>query len=73
MIKTAIRYNYAMIGVSTPDGNWSFGNDGVSNDKNPMPCSESDSKDIPYFAAIFDLIEKSSSMDSTKVYTSGFS
>merc|ERR1711935_337595 len=53
----AVRFGFVRIGLSTPDGAWTFANDGVVNDENPMPCSEEDSKDIPYVQAVFDFIE----------------
>ena len=54
---TIRRYGYVRIGVSTPDGEWTFGNNNVINDAHPMPCSDSDSKDIAYIRKIFDFIE----------------
>ena len=50
------------------------GNDGVVNDENPMPCSEEDSKDIPYVQAVFDFIESNpGQFDASKIYAQGFS
>merc|ERR1712156_350812 len=46
--KAAARYGYARIGVSTPDGHWTFGNNNIVNDLKPMPCADEDSKDIAY-------------------------
>ena len=43
----ATRYGFARFGLSSPDGAWTFGNDGVVNDDYPMPCSDEDSKDCP--------------------------
>lgn len=70
----AARYGFARIGLSTPDGYWTFGNDNVVNDQKPMPCSESDSKDIPYLKMVFKFIEDNSDMfDTNRIYTEGFS
>ena len=70
----AERYGYSRIGLSSPDGYWTFGNDGIVNDENPMPCSEDDSKDIPYLQTIFDFIDsKSDQFDNEKIYAEGFS
>ena len=50
------------------------GNDGVVNDEKPMPCSEEDSKDIPYVQAVFDFIESNpEQFDASKIYAQGFS
>ena len=61
-----------VVGLSTPDSNWKFGNDGVVTADNLQPCAESDSKDITYLAAIF------ASLDGLfpqqpRYYTTGFS
>ena len=40
--KAAARFGYARIALSTPDGGWTFGNNGIINDNVPMPCSDSD-------------------------------
>merc|ERR1739848_12113 len=70
----AVRFGFARIGLSTPDGAWTFGNDGVVNDEYPMPCSEEDSKDIPYVQAVFDFIESNpGQFDASKIYAQGFS
>ena len=56
------------------DGFWTFGNDGLVNDDNPMPCSDSDGKDMPYLRTIFNFIDANPSMfDNTKIYAQGFS
>ena len=55
--KAAAQYGYARFGLSSPDGHWTFGNDGIVNDANPMPCSEEDSKDITYLKKVFSFIE----------------
>ena len=70
----ATRYGFARFGLSTPDGHWSFGNDGVVNDANPMPCSDEDSKDMPYLKAIFNFIESNpDQFDASRIYAGGFS
>lgn len=70
----ASRYGYVRIGVSTPDGEWTFGNDNVINDAHPMPCADKDSKDIAYIRIIFDFIEsKPTQYDTTQIYAVGFS
>merc|ERR1711881_209533 len=71
--KAAARYGFARIGVSTPDGNWVFGNNNIVNDLRPMPCADEDSKDIAYMRKIMNFIENSNQFDSTRVYTEGFS
>ena len=39
-----------------------------------MPCSEEDSKDIPYVQAVFDFIESNpEQFDASKIYAQGFS
>ena len=39
-----------------------------------MPCSEEDSKDIPYVQAVFDFIESNpDQFDASKIYAQGFS
>ena len=53
-----------------------FGNDGVANDNYPTPCADNDSRDIVYLTTIFDWIsaqEQLKKLDSTKVFTKGFS
>jgi len=70
----ATRFGFARIGLSSPDGAWTFGNDGIVNDENPMPCSEEDSKDIPYLQAVFDFIDANpDQFDGSKIYAQGFS
>jgi len=70
----ATRFGFTRIGLSSPDGAWTFGNDGVVNDENPMPCSEEDSKDIPYLQAVFDFIDANpDQFDASKIYAQGFS
>jgi len=71
---SAARYGYARFGLSTPDGHWTFGNDGVVNTEIPMPCSEEDSKDIPYVRAVFNFIENNpDAFDVSSIYAEGFS
>ena len=72
--KAAERYGHARIGLSTPDGGWDFGNDGIVNETNPRPCSDQDSQDIPYLKKIFSFIESNSQQfDASKIYANGFS
>eukprot|EP00959_Pyramimonas_sp_CCMP1952_P009387 195799-Pyramimonas_sp.AAC.1 len=47
-VEAAKRYGFVAVGLSTPEGNWNFGADGVANSSNPQPCSEEESTDIPY-------------------------
>merc|ERR1711935_565482 len=71
--KAAARYGFARIGVSTPDGHWTFGNDNIVNDLKPMPCADEDSKDIAYMRKIMKFVEDNSEQfDATKVYAEGF-
>ena len=70
----AARYGYARFGLSTPDGNWTFGNNGIVNGRIPMPCSIEDSKDMAYVGKIFEFIDKNMDLfDITRIYTEGFS
>ena len=72
--KAAARFGYARIGISTPDGNWQFGNDGIVNDAKPMPCSNEDSKDLHYVRKIIEFLEANSDKyDTSKIYAQGFS
>jgi len=72
--QAAARYGYARIGVSTPDGHWTFGNNNVVNDLAPMPCSDEDSKDIAYIRKVFNFIESNpDKFDASRVYAEGFS
>ena len=81
LIKAATRYEYAVIGLSSPDGAWAFGNNGIANDETPMSCQQSDSKDIAYLQQVFLFLEKqkkstdgsSFDFDLTRVFTEGFS
>lgn len=68
------RYGFARIGLSTPDGNWQFGNDGVVNDEYPQPCSNADSKDNAYLRTVFDFIDNNpDQFDGSRIYAEGFS
>ena len=70
----ATKYGFSRIGLSTPDGGWTFGNDNIVNDDKPMPCSEEDSKDISYLKKIFEFIERNPDKFVTnKIYAEGFS
>ena len=72
--KAAARFGFARVGLSTPDGGWQFGNDGVVNDANPMPCSNDDSKDIHYVRKVMEFIQANpDQFDASKVYAQGFS
>ena len=74
--KAAARYGYAKIGISTPNGNWKFGNainDNVINDDNPRPCSDEDSLDIAYVRKILQWIEANPDLDATRMWAWGFS
>ena len=72
--KVAARYGFARLMVSTPDHNWVFGNDMVVNDAKPMPCEDTDSKDIQYIRTIFGFIDANPDMfDTSRIYAAGFS
>lgn len=72
--KAAARYGFARIGISTPDGGWTFGNDGVVNNEHLMPCSENDSKDISYLKVVFNwIVWNSDKYLDSRVYAEGFS
>ena len=58
MILNAKRYGFAVVGASSPDGGWYFGNDNIVNDGAFMPCSSKDSKDVPYFKEFLILLQK---------------
>ena len=56
------------------DGAWTFGNDGVVNDDNPMPCDGSDSKDLRYIRKVFEFIDDPNTpLDNSKIFAEGFS
>ena len=70
----ATKYGFSRIGLSSPDGAWTFGNDNIVNDADPMPCSDEDSKDIVYMKSVFNFIEANpEKFDATKIYAEGFS
>jgi len=72
--KAAIQYGHSRVALSTPEGHWSFGNDGVVNDENPQPCSDDDSSDIPYLKKVFSFLEANpDKFDNDKIYAEGFS
>ena len=71
--KIAKRYGFARVGISTPDGNWEFGNNGIVNDEKPMPCSDEDSKDMIYTRAIIEFIKSDQRFDSSRIWAEGFS
>ena len=64
------RFGYVRVGVSTPEGEWTFGNDNVINDAHPMPCPDEDSKDIAYMRKIFDFLDAHPQQyDTSKIYS----
>jgi len=70
----AARYGYAKIGISSPNGHWEFGNNGVVNDDKPMPCSDEDSVDIAYVRTIIQWLESQpEQFDASRMYSVGFS
>ena len=72
--KLASYYGYSRFGLSTPNHDWIFGNDGVVNDANPQPCTDDDSTDIPYLQKIFDFIDANDDIyDTDRIYAVGFS
>ena len=76
MVNAANEYGFVGVCASSTDGNWEFGNDGVSNDDNPAPCSQEDSKDLLYLGGIFDTLDHlgtTGPIDSDNIFTWGFS
>ncbi|XRA99681.1 ShKT domain-containing protein [Pycnococcus provasolii] len=76
LAKAATQYGFAFIGLSTPEGNWEFGNKNVVNDAKPMPCSAEDTKEIEYVQAIISFVKSQSAtmgFDATRIYSEGFS
>ena len=72
--QAAARYGYARIGLSTPEGHWQFGNNGVVNNGTPMPCADEDSVDIAYVRKIINWIESNpDDFDASRMYSQGFS
>ncbi|GMI26637.1 hypothetical protein TeGR_g5416, partial [Tetraparma gracilis] len=67
-LRAADAYGFHAYALSNPDGYGTFGNNGISNDDIPLPCSDADSKEIPYARTIIDTIPSTSA-----IYTSGFS
>eukprot|EP00947_MAST-08B_sp_MAST-8B-sp1_P001124 g1124.t1 len=73
-------YNFAGIAVSSPysDGagafGLEFGNNGIANSTHPRPCSDADSRDMPYLRTVLAFIEsKAAVLDTSRVFTMGFS
>lgn len=55
-------------------GKWLFPNDMIINDEMPMPCSDSDSKDLIYMRKVFEFIQSNDDkFDLSRVYAHGFS
>ena len=72
--RAASRFGYIRIGLSTPEGNWEFGNDGVVNDDKPMPCSNEDSVDLHYVRRVMNFLESNPNQFNTaRIYAQGFS
>merc|ERR1712002_236555 len=73
----ATRFGYARIGLSTFYGlnpDWDFGNNGIVNADNPMPCSAEDSIEISYLQTVFDFIDANpEKFDGSRIYAAGFS
>ena len=73
------RFGFANVHVSQPDKRggdklnwWNFGNDNVVNDDMPMPCKDSDSKDLAYVRKVLDFIDSHPEMfDNKQVYIGG--
>ena len=72
-------YKFAYLQMASPfkDGGGKFGlefgADNVANDQNPMPCDDSQSRDLPYMRKIINWIENQDQLDKTKIYSRGFS
>lgn len=79
MQKPSNYYGFGVVVLSSilGDGGGNFGlrfpNNGVINDANPTPCAASDSRDHGYIDAAFKWIESQSSLDSSKIFLTGFS
>ena len=77
--KAAARYGFARFGLSSAwskpnnptKGFWGF--PGIVNDDHPMPCSDADSRDIPYLRVIFDFIAANPDKFDQRIYIEGFS
>ena len=49
-----------------------MGNNGIVNDKIPMPCSDEDNEDIPYLRKVFEFIEANDDkFDASRIYAEG--
>ena len=76
MVEAANRFGFAGLCTTAADGNWTFGNDGVINDSNPLPCTAEDSKDITYMNGVFSIVDafaESGEVDDARVFAWGFS
>jgi hypothetical protein len=74
LVQAANRYGLSVVILSTPDGDWEFGNDGIANDASPTPCSDSDSKDNAYLRDILSFLQANPSQyDTARTFTEGFS
>merc|ERR1712038_108320 len=80
--KIGVRYGFSSIYLSQPTtkndgvtgGDWTFGNDNVVNDENPMPCKDEDSKDLAYVRKVLEFIDSHPTMFQTeKIYIGGHS
>ena len=72
--QAAARYGFARMGISSPLGDWRFGNNHIVNDKKPMPCSTKDTPDMIYVDRIFEFIDANDHIfKADRVYTEGFS
>ena len=70
--RLAARYGYIRIGLSTPHGNWKFGNDGLINDAFPLPCDSS--TDMSYMTAIIAWLDSYPDWyDTSRLYAEGHS
>lgn len=76
MVEAAQGFGFVGLCTTSPDGDWTFGNDGVMNDQQPTPCTPGDSKDIRYLNGVFEIIDELGASGKAKpdeVYTWGFS
>merc|ERR1712156_172942 len=80
--KIGVRYGFSSIYLSQPTtkndgvtgGDWTFGNDNVVNDENPMPCKDEDSKDLAYVRKVLEFIDSHPTMfQKEKIYIGGHS
>jgi len=78
-VKEGNYYGFATIsiGSNNKDGAGGFalefGGNGIANNTRLTPCSDSDSRDMPYLKAVFGFIATQGSLDASKVFTEGFS